>query len=358
MKRIGTVNKLTLVEKINEDVNLCKIEIDFDTYHIFGLYHELLDYLNCQVEFVLRKDVYKGEEIEIVANFVDRRVITTIEKQEDIKLIPKRSARGFCTFDSSTMKFGDTDMNCIALMVDYVLGSSKRTKWVDITCLDKFSKVFYVKAFINKLDTPVNPEEVLDGCKGNFIKLSISSTQYGLQCDGIELYETNETLAPEVIIARQRIDELVKKDSELSAYADRYNLLEALSGIIEFDIGYHLINIAAELAVINTVDNITNAYDIRLLYRAAVTSRGCLLPSKTRFSNSMLNVNRVLNSELKGDVELLKILDIGCTEPCEEKDIYLKVRGFVDTINRQKRGLITNEERPYISSGSSLYGMY
>ena len=344
MKKIGTVRKVTLVERINDDVDYCKVQIDFTEYGAYIKFAELEEFLNSKVEYTTRTTMHNGELVQVIVNFLYHEVIRSVECDiSTVKLIPEVTQRGYCDFDVANFKVGDFEKGSVVLLTNYEFGSSPRATWVNMTCLDRHSKSFNLRLFTRELDTGGKPlEKILEECKGNFIEVDINSTRYGLQTDSFQLFRVNDTLPEEVILAKKVIEKVLAGDTELDAFVQKYNLVEYLSGVIEVDIGYHLVNIASELRVIEALDSITDGYNIKLLKRAAIVSRACLLPSNQQFSNSLLNVTKVLNSGLKTDRELLVLLDVASREPSPNKSIYLKIREFVQTINNERRRI--NEE--------------
>lgn len=355
---VGTVESVKLLEHISSGLDYCEIAIDFDLLKIFGSYNEIMSYIGKQVQYDIRKDMYNGEQIDVIANIVDSYVVQTLQEEDNIKLIPEETeTRAVCNFSIDSLKFGDYDSDCIAYLSGCEKGSSKKTTWIDCKMVDKKSKVFDLRIFTKNIENGIDADETLTSWVGHYVKFDITNTKYGYQTSDIELYNVPVVAPPEVDIAISQIKKVVAGDSELLDYMTTYNFIDTLKNVIDNEPGYHLVAIASEIYLINAIKNISNVYDTKVLIRAAITSRGYLLPSKTKFSRVLLNTNKVMRSALGKDRELMLILDPTAEEESSPtKKVYIDIANFARKILNERRGIEDEIENDY--SVSALRHMF
>ena len=341
MNKVGMVESVTLRKNIMENLDYCEIIIDFDALAIFGKYSELVEYIGKKVEYSDGPDIYDGMPIQRVYDIAEKKIIQVLEREDNIKLIPAGAvARPALNFDSSKLKMGDTELNCTALLSSWVQGSSNKTgaKWLDLTLVDAYAKQFPMRIFISRLESEGDPIKAVECMVGQYVRFNATRTQFGIQTDILEPLNVDVVAPPEVEIAYTQIEKAIADDEELCSYVNQYDLLNYLKGVMCTEIGYHLVAIASEIYLINAITDISVDYDKKLLIRAAVTSRGYLLPANTKFSMPLMNTNKVLRSELKKDRELLLILDVFAGEEISlTKNMYITIKKLANEIIRERR---------------------
>lgn len=342
----GEVVNVTLLKSITADIDYCEITIDFDTHKIFSKYNNLLEYMNKRVSYDVVPDMYEGKRITTVVNLAEIYKIQTLDKNESIRLIPKDcEVRPGCNFDSKTLLFGDTKINAVVYLSSYKKGSSDKSEWIDFIVVDMKSRVCNVRMFTRNavLEDGTNLESSINAMVGFYVQMDITSTKYGFQTSRITKMDLPVLTPPEVETAISIIMSSVQGDDELLSYMTQYNYIDYLKTVIDVEPGYNLVRIASELSLINAVENVSNIYDFELLKRAAITSRGYLLPAKTKFSRPLLNVTKLLKTQLAKDRELLLILDPTSEEPVSpSKSVYMKIAKFSEELINERRGI--NEE--------------
>ena len=342
----GVVESVTLVEHIHSDLDLCKIEIDMDMLHIFYSYNELLQFIGKPVEYDVRPDIYKGAQIVIVANIVDAYKIQTLDRDEGMQLMPKDAElRPACNFSIDTLKSGSVDYGCIAFLSSYEMGASLKTKWIDCTMVDAKSKVFSLRIFTKNIEGDEDPEELIKAKVGHYIKFDIASTKFGYQTSEIELVNVPVLPPPEVDVAVKIIKEAIQDDAGLLDYVEKFSFIDELYKIVDYEKGYNLVRIASEILMAESLNYISNTYDVKTMIRAAVTSRGYLLTTKTHFSRPVLNVTKVLKTKLGNCRELLLILDpLNAEEKTPTARMYMQVAVMVDDIINERRGIAKSDD--------------
>lgn len=352
----GIVESVGLVEHKAEKLDLCKIKIDFDEIYIWGDYNELLDYVGRPVEYSVRQDVINGKPVTVIANLANQYTVQTLNKQESIKLIPASGiGRAECTLDITQLKYGDIAYNQIMLLSGYVMGKSDKTQWIDCNVIDKRSKLATVRIFTKNVEGDVDAEAVIASLVGYYVRANVTFTKYGYQTDKIELVNIPVVKAPEVDIASSVLVHEISKDSGLQEYCNTYNVIQTLSDIINIEVGYELVYMAAEIALINEFENMTSGYDFRAMRRAVFAMRGYLLPAKTKFSKAVLNINKLAKTGLKTDKELLLLVDPLSDEPATKtKVVFYKIREMAKFIVDDRRRV--EPESMSLDEIRSIYG--
>lgn len=359
-KIVEKINSVTLIEHIEEDLDVLEVEIGFSKHFAIGSYNTFLGLIGNYVEYTVRKDLYKGQKVSMINTVADVHTVQAIDKDaDDVKLIAREQGemRPVCNFNVSALKLGDNQTNTIVLVSNVTFDASNRAKWCDIECIDIYSKVFNLRMFTSAYDSSDFTENLLKSAVGKYIKCDIASTKYGYQTSDIEVLEVDVIDAPEVQLAREVVKDIMDKYPELVEYDRKYDFLNNISNIVMWERGYHLVIMASEIYFINSLKNITNDYDIDVLYKAVFTSRGYLIPSKTKFSKQLLNVHRVQSTSMGTDKKLLLLLDVGSEEVSTERDMFVTIQKLVDKIVSKRRG-IDNEKDSDSSVADVMYNLY
>lgn len=341
----GKVTSVSVLEHLGESLDLCEMQIDFDTLKIFYDANELMQFIDQDVEYTTRPDVVKGKPELVICELALLSTIQTVQSTDNIKLIPEGNKRAMCNIESRTIRFGDFYPGVVALMSSFKLGSSPKAKWFDCTMIDKVSKEFSVRLFSTNVSVE-KMTEILTAFVGGYVTFDLESTKYGYQTKEIIGLPNTLEDSPEVVVSKEIIKKFIASDPALAEYNQRYNFIDVASKVIDGEPGYLFVRMASELYMINAIDNISSELDIISMKRAIICSRGYLLPHKSNWSKPMLNVNRaMIIPTLKGDKELMFILDIMSEEEASEtKQTYIKVRGLVNDIIDIRRGVLHEKE--------------
>lgn len=351
----GKVEKVTFLEKYEDGLDYCEMVIDFDEVKIFGDANELIQFIGKDVMYTRRPDVIRGKVEMVVYDLVIISTIQTVSSSENIKLVPEGNRRTICNIESKNIRFGEFYPNSVALMSGVQLGSSPKSKWFDCTMIDAVSKEFQVRLFASNVDTN-QMSDLLTSFIGSYVTFDLESTKYGYQTKEIVQLPNEVEESPEVIVAKEILDKLIKSDEALMDYEKKYNFLQYISTVIDGEPGYNLVRMASELYMINAIDNISTDLDIRAMRRAVICSRGYLLPKKTAWSRPMLNTNKIMMVPgLKADKELLLMMDtLSEEEASSTKLTYIKIRGLVNDIINIRRGIENEKDNSNIDDMRSM----
>lgn len=349
MSLYGKVENVELVEHIAQKLDLMKIAIDFDVVYAFGDYNEYIEFLGKEVQYDTRQDVYKGQIITVVASIINKYIVQTINKTEDIKLLTGNTERPVCNFAIGDLPFGDVVYGAICFFSSYTVGKSVKARWFDCTMVDKNGKVFILKIFADRTNGEFTTEELLDAKIGHYVTFDISLTKYGYQTEMINLVDIEVGVAPEVLAAEEILNNAIAKDSVIQNYVSMCDLMNIIKKTMRIELGAEFIYMAAELSLIQSLENISDVYDFQAMRRAVFATRGYLLPHNTEFSKAVLNVTKAARTDMKLDKEVLLMLDPVAEEPASKtKECYYRLCKLAeDTIN-ERRGI--NEEIEETSS--------
>lgn len=352
----GKVEKISRLEEVGESLDLCEIQIGFDTFKIFYDYNDLLDYLNYDVIYTTRKDVVRGVPDLVICELAKLTTVQTVQSVENIKLVPEGTKRTMCTFDVSVARFGNFYPNVTALMSSYKLGSSPKARWFDCTMIDMYSKEFVVRKFEPEGELEAI-EAMYNEAVGKYVVFDLESTRYGYQTKEMTTLPQAVEFSPEVEVAKAVLQKEISGDEALQDYCNRYDFINSILAKMDGEPGYALVRMASELYMINSIDNITTDLDIKAMKRAVICSRGYLLPHKTEWSVPMLNNTKVISIPgLKSDKEMMLILDPLSKEPASPTKLtYIKVRGLVNDIINIRRGVENEKDVADIAFATTLF---
>ena len=352
----GHVEKITRIEQVGESLDLCEIQIGFDTFKIFYDYNDLLEYSDSEVIYTTRKDVVRGVPDLVICELAKLTNIQTVKSAENIKLIPEGTKRTICNFDVKAARYGLFYPNVTALMSSYIVGSSAKSRWFDCTMIDMYSRQFVLRKFEPDGELEVLMNDYNDAV-GKYVVFDLESTRYGFQTKEITPLPQKVELSPEVLVAKSVIENLISEDPGLAAYCKRYDFINTVMEKIDGEPGYAMVRMASELYMINAVDNISVDLDIRAMKRAVICSRGYLIPHKTEWSLPLLNSTKILSvPELREDTEMMLIIDPLSNEPASPTKLtYIKIRGMVNDIINIRRGVENEKDVSAISSAGDMF---
>lgn len=320
----GVISSIKLLES-NVDYQLLRVDVGIDSYLLFGDYNHYMTYLNKEVTFATRNELVNGNMQEVIVTIAERNVIQTVDKDRQItKLIPNDTNRAVSNFSIGSLRYGDIDAGCIALMYDYEECSSPKAKWVDLKMIDMESKYFVLKLFTKFANHDYR--EALEQMKGRYIRFDISSTKYGYQTNEIDLVEQEVVTPPEVEVAYSYILDVLDTDDDLKQYCSSTGLIEYLKTVYYYERGYHLVEIASELMLADTVDSITNTYDSQNLKRMCIATRGYLLPKVSKYSKPVANSIVLSGTSFRLNDELMAAVDSPNEGSSELKRMYAMIR--------------------------------
>lgn len=332
VKRKGTVDKVTLIRNIYTDLDECELTIGFDTYKAFYPYSDLEGFQGKEVSFVSRPDVVNGLYVLVITEITLLSVVNTVESVNNVKLCPLNDARGVCNFDSSSAQVGNHYPGAIVMVTEYSYGSSKRAKWVDLTCIDMKSKVMYLRIF----DATIDAQEAERTCAplvGKYIKTDIQYTTYGFQTKEVNKLDIPTSISPSVALAKAIVEEEIKKYPDVAELCDVLQYIPKLEVLISPEPGWSLVKIATLLNIINNVDNLITGADIDLMKKAAILSQLHMLPTKYKYDDDVKTIVLLKRSATLGtNNKIIALLSSKFVED-ETDAVYKAIKRMADELN-------------------------
>lgn len=342
----GTVESVKLIKTITGGLDMCSIVIDFDEYIAFYPFAELSTFLQERVRYDTRPDMVEGVIRNVLTDIILVSEVQTIDKVDNIKLIPKTKDRPMCNFDIHDIRFGSYQNGCTALLVKATPGESKRAKWTDCEMLDKNSNLFSIRIFNDKIVKDADNSIGIAENVNCYVKFDLVSTKYGYQTEELYFVSDNTEPSPEVKIAKEIVQQAINEDPALVKYCSTYKFADAIDAHIDGEPGYLWVRMATELYLIQALENVADELNIISMKRAAICSNGYTLPHKDGWANNILNSVKILKIEgLNDDLELKMMLDpMFNLAPTSTKKMYLLIKDMVTNLINIRRN-IDEEDR-------------
>jgi len=342
--RTGVVYSITKLSAIRSGLDLMEVEIDDIAYRLFGDYTMYQKLIDSTVIYDTRPDIINGVEYEVLTDIAERSLVRTKEYEESPSLIPDGSeVHEVCNFALDSIGPGDSAPNVIVYLSTYEKRTSEKAKWVEMRVVDIKSQAHMIRVFSEYGKTDQEMLNTLDKFVGQYIRCNVMCTKFGLESkvDKVEYVGQPVTDSREVVAAIDIINRAVEGDEKLKEFMESNLFIERLRKHIDFEPGWHLVRIAAEICMYTCLKNITSAYSTSLLIRASIASRGYLLREDPyEFSKSVANTSKVLSSKaLCRDKDLVAILDVAGRTTNPTKRAFIKVSAFVNEIIEERRGL-------------------
>ena len=326
----GHVDKVIRVAGIYADLDECQVQIGFDTYTAFYPYAELLQLQDQDVVYVLRKDIVHGVETLVITEITLLNVVNTVERTDNVKLCPINDNRGVCNFDYAGVALGNFYPGSIVFVTGYKYNSSAKSKWVDLQCLDKHSKMCSIRIFNSTVDK-VEADNLYKDFINRYVKADIRCTAYGLQTAAVEIVPIDAVVSPSIAVAKAIVMEELKKHQDVQELSDKLDYFGKLERIVNPEPGWSIVKIATLLNVINSFDNIVSGLDMELLRKAALLSELKVLPTNHPYTDEVKTILMLRGVSALGSNDDLLIL-LGTNT--KETELQAAYRIAVDTVNK------------------------
>ena len=356
-KRRGHLESCKIVDTINNSFSECIVQIDFSEYTIFYNIQDLMELVNKDVIYTTRPDIVHGKQVEVIAEIaLVTEVVSTEKVSIDTKLVPFDVKRPVCNFNINDIRFGEYKPGCIAILLDYEFGQSRKANWLDCNMLDAYGHLFSLRIFTTESDAEsMNKYEVM---KNGYVEFDIEATKYGYQTQILEALEQPVEKSPEIAIARDVVTRYIESDAVIHRMCNDLGFYDAVDNFADGELGYLWVRMASELYMIDTLDNITSGVPIQTLKRAVICSRLNVLPHRGKWNASVISVVKILKyDELRSDEALCSIVDIfyNGVKDHSARDIYLNIRNTVSNIINIRRGITDEEESNFIADCRSHF---
>lgn len=321
---------IELVERgAQEQSDLLRVTIDnTTTAYWFYEYANAMQYLNQDVIVEYRKDILKGELTQFIKTFTIPTVVHTLDKKENIKLyIDQVDNNSNISFND--IADGETAQGAIVYCTSSKFNSSNRAVWQELIIRDKSMHTATLRIFDYE-----NKEAKLEG---QYVMAALKRSKYGFQSEYVTPVNGEVASNPEIDLAIQFIKNYFADDSLALQYLANTHLIEHLQETIDYEKGYGLMRLAMELAMVDSMKNITNDVDLAAIGRALMCSYGHYT-RQSILSESVNNVTLVLSYKFDNLPTIAKLLDEALEEKPVEFTVYRHVKDTVAAILEVRKG--------------------
>ena len=331
-KHQGHLDDVIRVRSVYTDLDQCELKIGFDTYTAFYPYAELLELKGQDVTYVLRKDIVNGIETLVITEITQLAVVQTVAENKGVKLCPVNESRGVCNFNAASAQVGQYYPKSVAMVTDYEHRTSSKAKWVELTCLDKKSKVFNLRIFDSAVDA-AEAKNVYEPYIGKYIRADIKYTNYGFQSERQpELLSISTAVSPSVALAKAIVEGEMEQLPDVNELCTKLNYISKLEKIVFPEPGWALVRIATLLNLINSVDNVISGADITMMKKAAILSQLHALPSKHKYTDEVKTILFLRQSGTLGTDDLLLSLMMGINPENETEAVYKVIKETAENL--------------------------
>lgn len=322
---------IVLLEHSDSVGDVLNVTINNDTTALwFYNYADALKYVGQNVIVEFRKDIYKGELKQFIATFTLPTVVTTLDKKDGFKLyVDQIDNQASISF--SEIADGETAYNCTVLCTAQEFKSSNNSVWMQLTIRDCTMHTATLRLF--------HPENTDAQFAGKYILTELSRSKYGFKTEKIVPINKEMLSNPEVEIARQYILNYFANDAVAYPYINKTCILDFLSDVVDYEQGYGLMRLAMELAMVESMENITKDVDLTTIGHALLARRGYLTRTSA-LSPSVNNVVIAMNYQWTNKQLMLQLLDDALEEKPNEFVVMQSVMNTVDTILAVRKGTV------------------
>lgn len=320
---------ISLVKNTNNG-DLLKVVID-NTTEAYWFYDQTdaMQYLGKDVIVEYRKDILDGEMCQFIKTFVLPSVVNTLDKQEGFKLFLEQQDNN-SNLSFNEIADGETRGGCIVYCITSEFKSSNNAVWQELLIRDRSMHTAKLRVF--------NYTNDVADFTGRYILTELSRSKYGFKSDLISPTNGECPPNPEIDIAKQYILNYVSNDAIASSYLERTNLLAFIEEEVDYEPGYGLVRLAMELAMVESMYNITKDVDLQAIGHALIASRGHTTRDSA-LSDVLNNVLVGMNTNWPNKVLVLQLLDENIEEKPKAYYVYNNIRETVNTLLQVRKGV-------------------
>ena len=321
----------TSIEKVTtgDETSLLKVTIDnsIEAYWFYD-YGDAMQYVGQEVIVEYRKDIYRGNMCQFIKTFVIPTSVSTLDKKENIKLYCDQ-LDNFASLSFSEIADGETREGCVVFCVAQEFRSSGNATWQQLTIRDRTMHIATLRLFNYS-----NPDA---NFAGSYIKTELSRNQYGFKSEFIVPVGGECPENPEITIAKQFISNYFSSNPVGLDFMSKTNLIGFLEEAVDYEKGYGIVRLAMELAMVDSMQNITKDVDLDAIGCALLASRAHFTRTSS-LSDSVNNVIIASNYPWNNRKVVVQLLDVALEEKPAEHFVYESIQKTVDNILKIRKG--------------------
>lgn len=317
---MSVCTSITAVGKVNgTDVLKVIIDNEISAYWFFN-YADSLAYVGKEVIVDYRKDVYNGELVDFINTFIIPNTVHTLDKEDNIKLYIDQEDN-FSNISFSDIADSETRGGCIVFCTAQEFKSSTKAVWMECIIRDRSMHTAVLRLF--------DYENASADFAGKYIVTELTRSKYGFTTDFIGPVDGKCPPNPEIELGKKFILNYFKDDAVSLDYINKTNVLEFLEELVDYEKGYGLMRLAMELAMVDSMGNITKDVDLSAIGRALLAKRGHI--SRNSVLSECYNNLALANKFMWDNRKLvMQLLDVNIDEHPKE---YVIMNNIVNTVS-------------------------
>lgn len=335
MTMTAIVNGVTLIEEINTDANLYKVDFDNgESLYWVAAPNEPSKYLNQEVEVETRKDIVNGKLEDFVANIATQQVVNKLGRAKSFKLfaenIDNNSSIAF-----RDIELGQTYMNCVLYCSKMRYDASAKADWINLTVSDKYRRVSSLRIF--------SPDVQGANYAGKYIRCDIRKNKYGLTTDSIFVLDREYARNPELDLAEEYITSQFSADANFTKLLDSTNIIPYLANYVGYEAGSLLLDAAMAIDIAHELANVTPGINTDAIKQAFIMDKSWVLTTNTKYSNEFLSVYNCVKYKALVNPLVTEIIDEHSPSDIPEKFIYANIKALVKSLVRARKDIDPDE---------------
>jgi hypothetical protein len=322
---------IELLEAINDQTSILKVTIDDNVTALMLMdYTDALKFLNQEVVYSLRKDVYKQEVVNFIATLTRPVSVNTYDKTDSVKLFCEASDSN-SNVSFSDIEEGETISNAVVYCADQLFESSEKAFWCKLTIVDRGRHIASLRLF--------DPDTRTAKFKGVYVKCDLRKSKYGFTANVITPITGQYPINPEVELAESVIRNIFADDADISAVIENTKLFERMRAYIDYEPGYIAVRTAMELALAAEMGNLVEHIDLQVIKQALLFSKWFIFAPDSKYSHTVINITKSSNFKFNKKAETLLLLDEAGDYATKEKAVYNEIVRLVDIAIKTKKEL-------------------
>lgn len=310
--------------------DLLEVVIDNSVYALWYYpYADALEFVGKEVIVDYRKDIYNGKLTQFIKTFTVPTIVHTLDKKENIKLYVEQEDNN-SNLSFNEIAIGENRQGCIYYCCKQEFKSSPSAVWMELLIRDKLMRVAKLRIF--------DPQHKDAELAGHYLCSTLSRSKFGFQTEETVISHKADLVNPEIEIAQQFITNFFSADTAAMQYITKLNMFEHMKKFVDYEPGYALVRMAMELAMCESLTNITNDTDVTVVSHVILASFGYTCRDASILSPCVNNVFLAQQFHFPDKQKVICCLDECLEEHPEEYPIVTHIKSCVDTILRLRKG--------------------
>lgn len=324
----------TNITKIADDAGSEVLQVTIDNTVTALWFYPLADalpFLNQEVIVDYRKDVYNGQLQQFIKTFTVPTVVNTLDKKDNMKLYLDQVDDG-SNLSFNEIAIGETRGSCIFFCTKQEYKASTNAVWMEMLIRDRSMHIAKLRIF-DYMDKDAQ-------LAGHYLVGELSRSKWGFQTDSVVVSRIDDRPNPEIDIAKQFIQNFFSDDPVAMQFINKCNLFEAAKDYVDYEPGYVLVRIAMELAMCESLYNITNDVDVKAIAHTLLASYGFLVNQSSVLSPMVRNIFLAQQFPFPDKKTVIVCLDEGLEEHPAEYALVHSIKESVNNVLRIRKEVV------------------